>query len=481
MNDTQKVVTRFAPSPTGDPHVGNIRSALYAWLFARQNNGTFLLRIEDTDRKRRQENSEQYIIDSLNWLGLNYDGEPIFQSERQPEHEHYAMQLVESGHAYRCFCTAERLEQMREEQQARKEAPRYDRTCSDLSEAEIAKKLETGESFVVRLKIPDGGETRVMELIRGELVFKNDELDDFVILKSDKFPTYHLAHAVDDHDSGVTHVIRGDDWIPSLPKHVLIHQAFGWELPVYAHLPMVLATDKAKLGKRHGAVGVLEFKSLGYLPQAVVNFLLLLGWHPKQGSEQELFTQAEMFEQFRLEDVQKGGAVFDYQKLEWMNAQYIKQLSPEVLAEYARPFMGTLESENETGVSLEKAVTLEQERINALSELPEKLAFVFKNIPYDAEVLIWKKSDRETALERLNLVHALLNNITEGDWSIESLENLIRGEIEAKDLGMGDTLWPLRTALSGQQHSPGPFEIAAVLGKEQTLKRISFAIEKLSS
>lgn len=479
MNIEKQVITRFAPSPTGDPHIGNIRSALYAWLFARQNGGKFLLRIEDTDRNRRQENSEKYIIDSLTWLGLNWDGEAVFQSERRAQHEEAAMELVRTGHAYRCFCSGERLEQMRKEQQERKEPPRYDRTCRDLTQETIVENLKNNQPFVIRFKIPDGGETSVNELIRGKLVFKNDELDDFVILKSDKFPTYHLAHVVDDRHSEVTHVIRGDDWIPSLPKHVLLHQAFEWELPIYAHLPMVLATDKAKLGKRHGAVGVLEFKELGYLPDAMVNFLLLLGWHPKKGSEKEIFTQEEMFAEFKLEDIQKSGAVFDYQKLDWINAQYIKSLKAEQLAQYAKPFVQKLIDNNKTGVKLEDAVTLEQGRITKLSELSERLAFAFDPVDYDGELLIWKKSDRETAVKRLTLTHAILAEISEDDWNIEALESRIKSEIEAKDLGMGDTLWPLRTALAGQKDSPGPFEIAAVLGKKETLNRITTGLNKL--
>jgi len=477
---TQKVITRFAPSPTGDLHIGSLRSAFYAWLFARSNQGKFILRIEDTDQTRYQPNSEAGIFDVFAWMDLDYD-ETYKQSKRQTIHKKYAEQLVEAGLAYRCFCTLERLEKMRQDQKDKKQVPKYDRTCRNLSEEKISEKLKSGDKYVIRLKVPATGETKVQDIIRGEIKVQNEELDDFIILKSDGFPTYHLAHIVDDHDSGVTHVIRAEEWLPSLPKHKLIYEALRWDLPDFAHLPMVLAKDKSKLSKRHGAVGVKEFKRQGFLPEAVLNYVLLLGWHPKRGSEQEIFSRAEMLEQFKLEEVQKSGAVFDYQKLDWINQQYLKNIDDQKLAELAEPFFADQGLQVKDKNFFIKALNLEKERVTKLSELPEVLKFVFEDIDYEAEVLVWKKSDRETALARLKLLSGILEKIDEKEWQKENLEKNIKDKIASDSLGVGDTLWPLRTALSGQKNSPGPFEIAEVLGKEKSLARLSKAIEKLEN
>lgn len=474
---SKKVVTRFAPSPTGEPHIGNVRTAFYAWLFARKHNGEFLVRIEDTDRTRLVEGSAERILEMWEWLGLDYDGEVIYQSTRKDIHQKYAEQLVEEGKAYKCFCTSEELDAMRKAQQERKEQPRYDSRCRHLSEEEILKQVQNDKPYVIRLATPETGETVVQDIIRGEVTFDNAGIDDLVILKADGFPTYHLAHIVDDHDSNVTHVIRAEEWLNSLPKHYLIHQALGWDVPTYAHLPIVLATDKSKLSKRHGAVSMLEFRDLGYLPPALINFMLLLGWHPKEGSEQEVFTIEEMKEQFDLADVTKSGAVFDYQKLDWMNAEYIKKLSTKELLAVAEPFIEGFE--NIEGIDLEAAVTMEQERIKRLAELTESLMFLFKDIEYEAELLVWKKSDAQGALEHLKIVHELIEGVD--DWSIESIEAIIKERIEKDNLGMGDTLWPMRTALTGEKNSPGPFEVAYVLGKEKCLYRINKAIEQLTT
>lgn len=356
----QNIVTRFAPSPTGDLHIGGLRTALYAWLYARQHGGKFLLRIDDTDRNRYQPGSDQGIFDALDWVGLNYD-ETFRQSERREIHQQHAEQLISNGHAYRCFCTPERLDEMRKDQQAKKEPPRYDRTCRDLDESEIKQKLEHSTAYTIRFKIPDSGETTVHDIVRGMVTFQNSELDDFVLLKSDGYPTYHLATIVDDHEFGITHVTRSEEWFPSLPKHVLLYQAFGWELPQFVHYSMILAPDKSKLSKRHGATGVLEFKKLGFLPEALINFVLLLGWHPKEGSEQEFFTKEDMFKQFDLKDVQKSAAIFDHQKLDWMNAHYIREMSLDQLTELAKPYFASVEDIT----LLQQAISLEQERIKA--------------------------------------------------------------------------------------------------------------------
>lgn len=470
---TEKVVTRFAPSPTGEPHIGNVRTAFYAWLFARKHNGEFLVRIEDTDRKRLVEGSEERILEMWASIGLDYDGEIVRQSDRKDIHKKVAEELVENGKAYKCFCTSEELDAMRKAQQEKKEQPRYNGTCRTLTPEQVAEKGDM--QYVVRLATPETGQTVVQDIIRGEVSFDNAGIDDFVVLKADGFPTYHLAHIVDDHESNVTHVIRAEEWLNSLPKHYLIHEALGWNVPTYAHLPIVLATDKSKLSKRHGAVSMLEFRDLGYLPEALINFMLLLGWHPKEGSEQEIFTIEEMKEQFALEDVTKSGAVFDYQKLDWMNAEYIKKLSPKELLAAAEPFVEGLEAEH---INMEDAVVLEQERIKKLSDLTESLIFLFEDTEYEADLLVWKKSDAKGAQEHLTVVKELLESVS--DWNTETLESTIKARIEKDDLGMGDTLWPMRTALTGQKNSPGPFEVAAVLGKEKSLHRIETALSKLS-
>ncbi len=473
IDDDKKVVTRFAPSPTGDPHIGNIRTAFYAWLFARQNGGEFLIRIEDTDRNRMVEGSEERILETWKWLGFDYDRDIIRQSERKAIYEKIATKLVNDGKAYFCFCAQERLEAVRKEQQARKEQPRYDGTCRELSEEEVSNHLNNNDKYVVRLKTPEEGETVISDIVRGDVVFPNDNIDDLVLLKGDGFPTYHLAHIVDDREQGVTHVIRAEEWLPSLPKHVLIHKALGYDVPKYAHLPIILATDKSKLSKRHGAVSVSDFREQGYIPQALVNFMLLLGWHPKDGSEQEVFTIEEMMRQFKLEDVQKSGAIFDYRKLDWMNMEYIRRMSADTLFSFALPFFKKSKVNIDSEL-LKRALKLEQKRIKKLSELPDALRFVFEDIEYDPDILIWKNSDKEEAISRLTMLSELLSNID--NWTEENIERVVKAKIEEEGYGNGDTLWPLRVALSGRKNSPGPFEIADVLGKEKSLDRIKKAI-----
>lgn len=478
MVDKSQIITRFAPSPTGDPHIGSLRNALYAWLFARQNKGKFLLRIDNTDQARYQEGSDQAIFEMLEWADLDFD-DTWHQSKRLKNHQKYAEELIDKNKAYRCFCSTERLEQLRKEQQENKQAPRYDRNCRKLSSDEADKYVKENKSYVVRFAIPETGETKVNDIIRGEVIFQNTELDDFVILKSDGYPTYHLASVADDNDFGVTHVIRSEEWFPSLPKHVLICQALEWDLPQFAHLPLILAQDKAKLSKRHGATGVMEFKKLGYLSEALVNYVLLLGWHPKKGSEKEVFTRKEMLKEFKLEDVQKSGAIFDYHKLDWLNAEYIRKLDIAELEKISKPFIKKLISSNNI-INVQSTIMLEKNRINKLSDLEENLKFIFQDIEYETKVLIWKKSDQAVALNRLKMLLDFLSSYT-NDWTKENLEKVIKEKIDSEDLGAGDTLWPMRTALAGQKNSPGPFEIAEVLGKEETINRIMTAINKLES
>ncbi len=344
--------TRYAPSPTGYLHVGGLRGALYNYIFAKQNNGKYILRIEDTDQKREVAGASEKTIKTFEEIGLSHaegpilengkivdkgDFGPYLQSKRIDLYQKYAMQLVQEKKAYYCFCASERLDKMREEQQARKMAPKYDRHCLNLTEQEIQDKIANGEKYVIRFKIPDSGEFICNDIVKGEVKFKTSELDDFVILKSDGFPTYHLAHIVDDHFMKITHVLRGDEWLPSLPKHILLWQAFGWESPVYAHLPLLLGVDKSKLSKRQGDVAVEDYLDKGYLPEAILNFVALLGWNPGEGSEQEIFSMDELIEKFDINKVNKSGAVFNIEKLDWMNGVYMRKMDTDKLAEKCLP------------------------------------------------------------------------------------------------------------------------------------------------
>lgn len=479
------VRTRFAPSPTGSPHIGNIRSALFAWLFARHNKGKFIVRIEDTDRERSVEGSVDKIKESLDFLGLDYDegldkrGEsgPYVQSERQDLYKKYAQQLVDKGKAYPCFCTPERLDEMRREQQQNKQAPRYDRKCLQLTEAEIKEKLAAGEPHVIRFKIPEGI-TAFKDIVRGKISIKNDTLDDQVILKSDSFPTYHLAVIVDDHLMKISHVIRAEEWLPSTPKHILLYQAFGWEVPEYAHLPMILGSDKKKLSKRHGASAFLDYKKQGYLPEALVNFMVFLGWNPK--SEREKFSLAELVKEFDLANVNRAGAIFDLEKLDSINGQYIREMSIDDFAKYCAPY---LEKAGECEPDyIKQAVALEQERVRKFSEITEAVEYFFTDeLDYDADLLVWKKMRRSDVKLSLEKTLAFYESLSDKDFTIENLEKVTKEYIEQGGINTGEMLWPLRVALCGRQNSPSPFEIAGVLGREKTLMRVKAAVNKLDN
>ena len=479
MKNTVK--TRFAPSPTGDLHIGSLRTALFAYLFAKKNNGEFLLRIEDTDQTRYKEGSTETILEGLKWAGIKYDNKDnvIFQSKRTEIYKKFAAQLLGQGHAYYCFCSAERLEKMREEQTARKVAPKYDRHCLNLSKEEIEEKLKAGEPHVIRMKIPEG-EIKFTDLIRGEVKFNYHEIDDQILMKSDGFPTYHLANVIDDHESEITHVIRAEEWLSSTPKHLILYKAFGWDAPEFAHLSMILAPDKSKLSKRHGATSVLEFKKLGYLPEALINYIALLGWNP--GTEQEIFSLAELEKEFSLDKVQKAGAIFDINKLDWMNGEYIKKMDLDKLVDLCLPYFS---ASSDTGhLTLDtnfvnKVVALEQPRLKKLSDLVESTKYFFETPEYEPELLKWKKADLKDAKEKLNFLIEKLSEIPNEDWNKNNLEAFIKELISIGKLETGNVLWPLRVALTGQEKSPSPFEVAEILGKEESLKRIKTAIDKL--
>jgi nondiscriminating glutamyl-tRNA synthetase len=491
-----KVRTRFAPSPTGFLHLGNLRGALYNYLFAKHNGGDFLLRIEDTDQTRFVPGAISNIIETLKWAGMDYDEGPILngdvmadkggdgpylQSRRLDIYRKHADELVAKGHAYPCFCTAERLEQMRHEQTLRKEPPMYDGRCRNLSPEEIAKNRGQKIPEVIRLKMPTDGKTTFTDLIRGEIEFENKLLDDQVIMKSDGFPTYHLAAVVDDHLMKITHVIRGEEWLPSTPKHLTLFSFFGWQPPQYAHLPLFLKPGGGKLSKRDMASSAYDYIEMGYLKEALLNFIALLGWHPV--GEREKVTMEEMIAEFDLARVNKAGAVFTTEKLDWLNGQYIREMPVEKLAELCRPFLqkaGYI-SEGYPEKKLIEAVVLERSRIKKLSDLPSAISFIFEPVPPAKEKLCWKKQDPSDAAAKLEALAAMIDGLSEADFTAAGLEAKIKEWIAASGGSTGEILWPMRVALSGREASPGPFEIAAALGKTETSTRLSCAIKTLKS
>ncbi len=478
MSDSeQKIITRFSPSPTGFLHIGSLRTSLYEYLFAKHNNGLFYLRIEDTDQKRKTEGAVENLIKILKYFDLNWDNEKIMvQSERIELYKKFAQQLVDEGKAYYCFCTEQRLEDLKKIQAQKKLPPMYDGKCREIDLNEAKKRVEAGEPYVIRFKMPKTSSTEFNDLIRGKVIFDNKILDDQIILKSDGFPTYHLAAVVDDHEMKITHVIRGEEWLPSTPKHILLYQAFGWQAPEFAHLPLNLNPDKSKLSKRQGDVAVEDFLKKGFLKEALLNFVLLLGWNP--GTDQEIFSFEEMIKQFTLEKVSKSASIFDTKKLEWLNGEYIRLKTPEEFAELCWPFF----EEKKGNINKEyfkKAVLTEQKRIKTLSEIVEATEFFFEEPKYDPQLLIWKKNNEKETAKNLETLKLRLEKIASEKWLEQILENEIKDFIEASKKGTGDLLWPMRVALSGRKASPGPFEIAAVLGKEATLARIERAIKSL--
>ncbi len=490
------VRVRYAPSPTGRQHIGNFRSALYNYLFARKHGGVFFLRIEDTDRTRLVEKGIEMTLGMLARMGITYDEGPFLredgtieqrgnkgpyvQSERLEIYRQHLNQLLEHGEAYPCFCTPERLEELRNSQEVAKLPTGYDRHCRDLDRAEAQRRIEAGERVVYRAKMPLEGETSFEDLVRGKVSFKNALLDDYVLLKSDSFPTYHLANVIDDHLMETTHVIRGEEWLSSTPKHVLLYSAFGWMSPRFAHMPLLLNTDRSKMSKRQGDVAVEDYLDKGYLPEALINFVALLGWSPSD--ETEIHSLEELAKVFELKDVNPAGAVFDREKLDWLNGKYLRAMPLERLAERARPFFerAGVSTENFSNEAFGKLLSLERERVKTLAELPEAVSFLLADVPeYPAERLSWKSQPPAEALERLSAVHDMLDELDDADFTFESLETRLKALISAKGWGNGDTLWPLRVSLSGREKSPGPFEIMAVLGKMKVIRRIDAAIDRL--
>lgn len=491
-----KVRVRFAPSPTGSMHLGGLRMALNNYLFAKHNGGEFLLRIEDTDQARLVPGSMRDIIETLHWAGMDYDEGPLLsgdvvtdkgdhgpylQSRRLEIYKKYAEELVANGHAYPCFCDAERLEKMRHEQELRKEPPRYDGRCRNLTPAEIDAHRAAKAKEVIRLKMPLEGVTKFTDLVRGEIQFENKLIDDQVLLKSDGFPTYHLAVVVDDHLMAITHVIRGEEWISSTPKHLALYSSFGWKPTEYAHMPLILKSGGGKLSKRDLATSVMGYIEQGYSKQALLNFVALLGWHPK--GEKEQMTMGEMIAHFDLAQVNSAGAIFTPDKLDWLNGLYIRSLSPAAFVSEARPFLekaGVIDAAFPEE-RLIKYASLEQSRIRKFTELAEAIAFMFKAPTPEKTIICWKKQEPVAAAERLTSLITFLASLNEADFALSTIEDKIKEHIAASATPVGENLWPMRVALSGREASPGPFEIAAALGKEETLRRLRHAVEILKT
>ncbi len=474
------VRVRFAPSPTGYPHVGNIRTALFNWLFARHHGGSFILRIEDTDAARRVEGAVEAIMDSLNWLGIDWDEGPVFQSDRLDLYGREADRLVQSGHGFYCFCTAERLEQVRTEQSRLHMPPRYDGHCRTLDPLEVRRRLDAGEPAVVRFKMPQEGETTFHDLIRGDVTFSNANLNDYVLLKSDGYPTYHLANVVDDHYMGITHVLRADEWISSTPLHVLLYESLGWAPAAFAHLPMILGPDKSKLSKRHGATTVTEYRDQGYLPEAMVNFLALLGW--SLDDKTDLLSRDELIANFTLDRVGKTGAVFNKPKLEWMNGVYIRGLSRGEFARRALPYLDSglgphvdrpLDERYVIGVT-----ALVQERVKLLCELPDLCGFFFeKQLDYPRSMLLIK--GLEPAMARLAIDGTLEVARALDEWSAAALEAAIRPLGDRLGLSNKHLFGTIRVAVSGRNATPPLFDTMEVLGQERCIERLHHALALL--
>ena len=490
----KNVRVRFAPSPTGIPHIGNIRTALFAWLFAKKHNGNFILRIEDTDQNRYDANSELAIIESLKWLGLGWDEGPEIggnygpyrQSERKSIYIEVAEKLIESGKAYYDDTTPEQLKELRESQKKQKLPPRYDGRGRHRSKEEIKKSRDKGLPITVRLKVPESGEISFIDTVRGKIQVDAREIDDFVILKSDKMPTYHLAHVVDDHLMRISHVIRAEEWISSTPRRILIHQALKYDLPEYVHVPLILGSDKSKLSKRHGATSVLDYKKQGFINDALFNFLSLLGWSP--GDDKEVLSKNEIISKFQLNKINSSSAIFDLNKLEWMKGVYIRSYSNEKIIHKVIPI---LESKDESiGLPksvkrpldkryLVKIVPLVKERIRTLNEVTELIDFFYEeNITNKKENIIIKNMNAKDSIKILNKAIDILNNTKL--FTSQSLETNFRNLIQVEKIKPGQLFTSLRYALSGKKIAPPLFETMEVLGKEKCVKRVFAAITLLT-
>ena len=478
-----KVRTRFAPSPTGYMHIGNLRTALYAWLFARKNGGDFILRIEDTDRNRLVEEAGDVIFRTLKDTGLNYDegpdvgGDygPYVQSERKEIYGKYARLMVEKGAAYYCFCTKERLDSLREQAAAEGKVFKYDKHCMHLSKEEVERRIAAGEEYVIRQNIPLEGESSYEDAVYGTITVPMSDMEDNILLKSDGWPTYNLANVINDHLMEITHVIRGIEYLSSTPKYNLLYDALGWQRPTYIHLPPVMKDKQKKLSKRNGDASYEDLIAKGYLKEAILNYIALLGWNP--GGEREIFSLEELAQVFSLEGLSKSSAIFDMEKLTWMNGEYIRALSPEAFLERAKPY---LEAALTREMDLAKLAALIQPRLETLAQIGEKVSF-FNALPeYDLALYTHKKM-KTTAENSLDILIAARQALAETEqFTNDALYAALLSVAERAEVKSGRVLWPVRIAITGTAVTPGgATEIAELLGKEETLARMDASIAKL--
>ena len=479
------VRTRFAPSPTGFMHIGNLRTALYEYLVAKSQGGDFVLRIEDTDRERYVEGAVDIIYNTLKVAGLQHDegpdkpGEygPYVQSERLNMYKPYAEQLIEQGKAYRCFCTKERLDSLKDD-----ETPGggYDRHCRDLPQEEIDRLLAEGVPYVIRQKMPLEGSTTFTDAVFGEITVENSELQDQILIKTDGYPTYNFANVIDDHTMNITHVVRGCEYLSSTPKYNLLYEAFGWEVPTYIHLPLIMGKDAegnvAKLSKRHGSTGFEDLIKEGYLPQAIINYVALLGWCPSDN--QEMFTLDELTKAFNISGISKSPSIFDYDKLEWFNGEYIRKMSPEEFTSYAMPYYKEAFTSRE--LPWDKLCGILQQRVTRFTQIPEMIDFFDKLPEYDAEMFVNKKS--KTNLENAPvMLKAVTDRLTALEsWDKDSIHDCLINLAQELEVKNGTVMWPARIAAAGKKVTPGgAVEILEILGRDESLARLNLGLKKL--
>ena len=481
----KEVRTRFAPSPTGYMHIGNLRTALYTYLIAKKAGGKFILRIEDTDRERYVEGAVETIYRTLKMVGLNWDegpdiGGPVgpyIQSQRMGIFKKYAEELVKMGKAYYCFCDKDRLAELKAVQEASGVSPMYDRHCRNLSPEEIQKKLAEGVPYVIRQKIPLEGTTTFHDELYGDITVENSTLDDQILLKTDGMPTYNFANVVDDHLMGITHVVRGNEYLASSPKYNLLYEAFGWEIPKYIHVEHIMKDKHNKLSKRNGDASFEDLIAKGYLSEAVINYIALLGWAPK--GEREIFSLSELVEEFDISGLSKSPAIFDPLKLKAINAEYIRMMTPEKFLEHAGPYIR--QSVHRTDVDLSKIAALLQNRTEVFTDIPDQVDFIDSMPDYGLSLYENKKmkTNRDTSLEVLKKALPALEGLTE--WNMDSLHECLFGLVAEMGVKNGYVLWPVRVAISGKQFTPGgALEIADIIGREDTLSRMRLSIDKLS-
>ncbi len=485
--------TRIAPSPTGFFHIGTARTALFNYLFAKKNKGSFVVRIEDTDKERSKPEFEKDILDGLRWLGILWDegpdkeGEygPYHQSERLALYRTYLEILNQKSLLYKCYCTKEELEEEREIQVLSKQPPRYSGKCSALANDDHARFEKEGRTSTLRFRIERNRKITVKDHIRGDLTFGTDILDDFIIAKDFDTPLFNFAVVIDDYLMKISHIIRGEEHISNVPKQVLLQQALGFPTPEFAHLPLILNPDRTKLSKRQNKVSLLEYRTDGYLSEALINFMVLMGWNP--GGDRELFTLGELEEMFDLTRVNKSGAIFDTHKLDWFNAHYIRQMDTQQLTALCKPYFvsaGFLaaQADQNDQIKIEKIVMLDRERIHKLSEITANVSYFFlADIEYDDHLLLWKNTTAQATQAALEVARKVLAPFDESDFTSSQIEIKLKGVITQEKLKNGVVLWPLRVALTGLSASPSPFDVAEILGKKKTLDRIGDALKRISS